>query len=179
MIYDSDAYQQAALRTERTDEEFMEAVRQRICTYYSNVETLLRQMQQLGRSMDKIKKHCIYGKEVPELSDPTLFGFARGPRLNTAKLRHLHGLIGMITEVGELAEEFLKAGDGPNDRLNIKEELGDLAWYKAISADALGLHSSEILRANEAKLRARYPQGFNLQDCMVRNLDAEKKALGE
>jgi NTP pyrophosphatase (non-canonical NTP hydrolase) len=41
------------------------------------------------------------------------------------------------------------------------EELGDVLWCLAITADTLGLSLSEIAEANQAKLVARHPDGFS------------------
>lgn len=35
-----------------------------------------------------------------------------------------------------------------------------MAWYLAVSADALGYSMGQILQMNVDKLRARYPDGF-------------------
>ena len=41
------------------------------------------------------------------------------------------------------------------------KELGDVAWYLAISADAIGYDLETILQMNINKLIARYPNGFD------------------
>ena len=40
------------------------------------------------------------------------------------------------------------------------EELGDVLWCLAVTADTLGLSLSEIAKANQAKLAQRHPDGF-------------------
>jgi NTP pyrophosphatase (non-canonical NTP hydrolase) len=40
------------------------------------------------------------------------------------------------------------------------EELGDVLWCLAVTADTLGLSLAKIAEANQAKLSARHPQGF-------------------
>lgn len=45
----------------------------------------------------------------------------------------------------------------------LNEELGDILWYVALACDALGFHMDDIARANINKLKARYPQGFNVE----------------
>ena len=44
---------------------------------------------------------------------------------------------------------------------HIAKELGDVAWYLAISAHAIGYGLDEIFQMNIDKLRARYPDGFD------------------
>lgn len=41
------------------------------------------------------------------------------------------------------------------------EEAGDVLWYLAEIADALGITLEDIARRNIAKLRNRYPDGFD------------------
>ena len=40
------------------------------------------------------------------------------------------------------------------------EELGDVAWYLAETATAIGAELEDVLRANIEKLMKRYPEGF-------------------
>lgn len=46
------------------------------------------------------------------------------------------------------------------DREHMALELGDVAWYLALAADALGYDLETILRMNIEKLQKRYPNGF-------------------
>ena len=69
------------------------------------------------------------------------------------------GLCGEAGEFADLVKKHLYQGH-PLDRGHLKKELGDVAWYLAISAEALDLSLSEVLQANIDKLKARYPEGF-------------------
>jgi len=46
------------------------------------------------------------------------------------------------------------------DEARLTEELGDVLWCLAVTADALGVRLSRVAEANEAKLRLRHPDGF-------------------
>ena len=46
------------------------------------------------------------------------------------------------------------------DKEHLAEELGDVAWYLSVAADALGYSLQEIFKMNIEKLRERYPDGF-------------------
>lgn len=78
-------------------------------------------------------------------------------------LRLLQGLMGLNGEAGEtidILKKHLFQGH-EFDRAHLAKELGDVAWYLAVSADALGYTLEEILQMNVEKLRARYPDGFD------------------
>lgn len=78
-------------------------------------------------------------------------------------LRLLNGLMGLNGEAGEaidILKKHLFQGHAL-DREHLAKELGDAAWYLAVSADALGYPLERVLRMNLDKLRARYPDGFD------------------
>lgn len=77
--------------------------------------------------------------------------------------RLLNGVMGLCGEAGEaidLMKKHLYQGH-PLDREHMAKELGDVAWYLAISADALGYDLETVLQMNVDKLRKRYPDGFD------------------
>lgn len=93
------------------------------------------------------------------------------------------GLCGELSEVAELTEgtstesstfeAMKKAGricdmvkksefQGHElDKQHIAEELGDVAWYLAVSAHAIGYPLETIMQMNVDKLMQRYPDGFD------------------
>lgn len=77
--------------------------------------------------------------------------------------RLLNGLMGLSGEAGEALDVLKKHLFQEHwlDRLHLAKELGDVAWYLAVSADALGFTLEEIFQMNVDKLRARYPDGFD------------------
>lgn len=93
--------------------------------------------------------------------------------------RLLHAALGIQTEAGEFADPVKKwvFYGREIDETNMVEELGDLLWYIAIAADALGTSIEECQRRNIAKLRARYPERFTEADAITRDLDAERQEL--
>lgn len=72
------------------------------------------------------------------------------------------GLAGESGEVADHVKKHLYQGHDLNIA-HIKGELGDVLWYVATMARALGLDLSEVASANVAKLKARYPDGFDEQ----------------
>ncbi len=74
-----------------------------------------------------------------------------------------NGLMGLNGEAGEaidILKKFLFQGHDL-DKVHLAKELGDVAWYLAITADALGYSLEEIFEMNAEKLRVRYPDGFS------------------
>lgn len=99
---------------------------------------------------------------------------ALGSRIgNWRNARLLNGLMGLSGESGEaldLLKKHIFQGH-ELDRTHLEKELGDVAWYLALSADALGFTLEEILQVNVDKLRERYPQGFDTKKSTHRAAD--------
>ena len=77
--------------------------------------------------------------------------------------RLVQGLMGLCSESGE-ALDILKKNmfhEHWLDKIHLAKELGDVAWYLAVSADALGYKLEEIFQMNVEKLQKRYPEGFD------------------
>lgn len=73
--------------------------------------------------------------------------------------------MGLAGESGELVD-MLKKWVGHGHELNltdVEKELGDILWYIAEIATTLDLSLDEIAQKNEAKLKARYPEGFSVE----------------
>jgi NTP pyrophosphatase (non-canonical NTP hydrolase) len=47
------------------------------------------------------------------------------------------------------------------DMARLAEELGDVLWCLAVTAESLGLTLGQIAEANQAKLAARHPNGYD------------------
>lgn len=75
----------------------------------------------------------------------------------------LDGLMGLNGEAGECIDILKKHlfQFHPLDKEHLAEELGDVAWYLAVSADALGYKLDDIFEMNIRKLELRYPDGFD------------------
>ena len=83
---------------------------------------------------------------------------------NTAEDRLLlNGVMGLCGEAGEcidVVKKHLFQGH-PLDRDKLIDEMGDCLWYLATLAAGLGAGLGEIAEGNVAKLRKRYPDGFD------------------
>ena len=75
----------------------------------------------------------------------------------------MNGALGLCGKSGEVAD-IVKKATFQGHQLNsahIAEELGDVAWYLAIAAKAIGYDLDTIFEMNVEKLMARYPDGFD------------------
>lgn len=95
--------------------------------------------------------------------------------------RILHGAIGCCTEAGEILDVMHKAifYERSLDRMNLKEEIGDLLWYIGILCDSCGWSIEEVMEQNIAKLRIRYPEQFSKRAEQSRDYTAEAKVFTE
>ena len=85
--------------------------------------------------------------------------------------RILNGVMGLAGESGEtvdMVKKWIFQGH-KLDTDHLAKELGDIAWYLAISADAIGYDLESIMRMNVEKLRARYPDGFDSERSIHRD----------
>ena len=82
----------------------------------------------------------------------------------------LNGVMGLCGESGEaidLVKKWMRQGH-ELDKAHLAKELGDVAWYLAETATAIGYDLETILQANIDKLKARYPEGFTADRSMHR-----------
>lgn len=142
--------------------------------------------------VDQVKRHLFYQEKFRLALTPEDF---RTPSILPAvamrrdRTDFLHGVIGAITEAGELAEildSFLvgtHADDKPMSELvnktHVMEEVGDVMWYLPLIAKSCGFSLNEAAAANIRKLRARYPDGFNELAAQFRDLAVELEKLDE
>lgn len=84
------------------------------------------------------------------------------PKL-TKNAHVMNGALGLCGEAGEVADSVKKAYMQGHrfDREHICEELGDVLWYVAETAAALGFDMDDIAMKNIEKLCKRYPTGFS------------------
>lgn len=88
-------------------------------------------------------------------------------------IRLENGLMGLNGEAGEtidILKKFLFQGH-ELDKTHLAKELDDVAWYLAVSADALGYDLETIFKMNIEKLKSRYPDGFDSELSIHRKVD--------
>ena len=71
--------------------------------------------------------------------------------------------LGLAGEAGEFANMVKKmtAHGHEISPETLADELGDILWYAAEAASAIGLSLGDIAQTNVDKLRKRYPEGFS------------------
>ena len=87
----------------------------------------------------------------------------------------VNGVLGLAGEAGECADivKKHKFQGHPLEAEKLAKELGDVAWYLAVTAHAIGYELDEILQMNVEKLWRRYPEGFAEERSMHREADDE------
>lgn len=75
----------------------------------------------------------------------------------------INGVMGLCGESGEAIDLVKKHLSQCHelDREKLAMELGDVAWYLAETAYAIGYDLDTVLQMNLDKLKARYPAGFD------------------
>lgn len=87
-----------------------------------------------------------------------------------AKGHLFNGALGLAGEAGECAD-LLKKHYYQDGRLfvdDLEDELGDVMWYVAETAAALGVSLEEVAVRNVEKLKKRYPEGFEAKRSLHR-----------
>ena len=82
----------------------------------------------------------------------------------------INGVMGLNGEAGEcidIVKKHLFQGHDL-DKEKLMKELGDCAWYLAITAYSIGYMLDDVLSANIEKLKQRYPEGFDVEKSLHR-----------
>ena len=95
----------------------------------------------------------------------------RTSRNDIDSVAHLtNGCLGLAGEAGECADLLKKAlfQDGREIKEKMIDELGDVLWYVAEAAAAMGVWLDDIAKHNIEKLQRRYPDGFDPEKSLHR-----------
>jgi NTP pyrophosphatase (non-canonical NTP hydrolase) len=84
--------------------------------------------------------------------------------------RLLLAALGLCGESGEVAENVKKLifHGHPVEGSVLRDELGDVLWYFVFLCDTVGVSVEEVMEANVAKRRKRYPDGFSSERSIQR-----------
>ena len=80
--------------------------------------------------------------------------------------------LGLSGESGEFADHLKKfMFQGHDfDKEHQAKELGDMLWYIAVCAKAMDYTLEDIMQMNVDKLKARYPDGFDSEKSLNREV---------
>jgi NTP pyrophosphatase (non-canonical NTP hydrolase) len=172
------------------DEQFTQHVLARASTEwhgdkvdFNDFTEALKEFIEAGNRLDRIKKALFYGRDFAWEADgvvlptetPTVGGSPNGNAMT-------HAILGVATEGVELCEALLKGLTDPThvDKINLAEEFGDVAWYRALGLSVLDETHIENINRIDKKLEARFGPvdvGFSADRANNRDLDTERKVL--
>lgn len=101
------------------------------------------------------------------------------PHIGNNQIDNLHMILGMLTEIGELADVFKKniAYQKPIDWINVEEEIADILWYLCNFCNINNINIENSMQNNINKLKVRFPEKFTTFHALNRNLEDERKQL--
>lgn len=141
----------------------------------NEVQQVFETFAATGEILDNQKRRLFYGKG-DQLSGGKVADFA----IENLNGNIVHAIYGLCTEAGEISEAFLKAAKtGQFDKVNLKEEAGDLLWYLAMLFRELDTDFEEVATTNINKLKARFPEKFEQDKAYSRDLNREREILEE
>lgn len=80
-----------------------------------------------------------------------------------------HAVFGLSSEAGEVSGILQKEYQGHGfDKEHMKKELGDCCWMIAEACTALDISLDDVMQTNIDKLRARFPEGFEVDKSLHR-----------
>lgn len=103
----------------------------------------------------------------------------KDPEHNMMVARAIHAALGLMSEVGEIADALKKhlIYGKALDEVNLLEEIGDCSWYSALMLSAVKRGFEDALERNIAKLKARFGDKFTATAALNRDLDKERAVL--
>lgn len=135
-----------------------------------------------AETMNTFKKLFFRGRTPADMMvDQPSRNDSMGPLLEGAtpdEINIIHGIVGVITEAGEMAEILKAFFEGrPFDPVHCLEESGDVEWYQ--HRILRGIRATALIRdkANIDKLHGRHGEAFDVFRDAHRNLDAERAKL--
>jgi len=175
-------FQALALRTESPPND--ETIKRLVRTYPMYSEQL-EEIVHLGGFLDHLKKYIFYRRQDGTVEDqlPPVWPTGEKRERIEQMARILHGLIGIITEAGELAEEVVNYIEGKKSELDtdhISEEVFDgCLWYGNLILSAINKTIPQVAEQGIAKLQVRFPHKFTEEAAEHRDTTAEMTRFQE
>ncbi len=155
-------------------------------TLYCSSSSIYHQFENIQKNLGMNPREFAALKELEDLAKATLGEWpdnaeslcstlngyqALARRTMVDKCRNLCnaglGLAGESGEVAELIKKHCFQGHAL-DESKLIEELGDVLWYIALTAEIQGVQLADIARRNIEKLKKRYPYGYRDEDSVNR-----------
>jgi NTP pyrophosphatase (non-canonical NTP hydrolase) len=150
---------------------------------FSDLRDVLAEFIEVGNRLDRAKKTLFYGRAFSwgENADNFPIGTPT-PAVGLQETDIIHAILGAATEGVELVEALHKfffdsPGDEGFDHVNLQEEFGDLAWYRALGLFALNQTHQQNIEQNDAKLEKRFGPAFTQEAANNRDLAGEREVL--
>lgn len=90
----------------------------------------------------------------------------------TGHQRREHAVCGLGAEAGEVLALFQKVHQGHLLKTeDVVKEMGDVLWMLSELCDVMGVSLGDVAQINIAKLRARYPEGFDADKSLHREAE--------
>ena len=117
--------------------------------------------------------------EAAERTCPQLGYPRRSEPTRASPIDNAHMVLGMVTEVAELADVFKKdmAYGKAIDWINVGEEVADVMWYLVNFCRMNNIVLERELDKNIEKLKVRFPDKFSGEAAINRNVAAERIEL--
>lgn len=105
--------------------------------------------------------------------------FTAPEHFSKSQIEELHCIMGLGTEVGELTDAYKRHlfYGTKLDNVNVEEEMGDVLWYLANLMRLKGVDPEKVMQLNIDKLKARYPEKFDSDKAVNRDLENEREIL--
>ena len=132
------------------------------------------------RHFDKYKKLLFRGKTREEVGFRhfSAHDITIADKIPAEDADLVHGIVGTITETGELAELLLRTVQGHiPDKVNAVEEAGDITWYLSRILKWSGHTFEQCFKINIDKLHGRHGETFSVERDSNRNLETEREKL--
>lgn len=125
--------------------------------------------------LDQIRKNEFYNKPYSEVLSEMVEKNKHGyydVEFNTVAF---HAILGLVNESVELLNNLMEYQKTRKlDVDNIEEEAGDIFWFYDKLLKAYKLDFEDVLDKNIAKLKARFPDKFDSDKAINRNVEHEK-----
>ena len=148
-----------------------------------DLKSALAEFIEAGNRLDRVKKTLFYGRDFRwDADQENLPVHTPTPAVGLQGTDIIHAILGAATEGVELVEALYKffidsPGDAGFDHVNLQEEFGDLAWYRALGLFALNQTHQQNIEQNDAKLEKRFGPAFTQEAANNRDLAGEREVL--